>query len=405
MTSRPGLRVIVPTLLGCWIALAQVLSFAGLAIWVITGSVLTAWVILSVLSQRRLGMALVIGLVTTLLLTGLAEKLGGSDSGPVTRATLMAVGATVAMALITQTRYPSWILLPSAMLLAGALGLGAAGHAAWLVAAWVPLSCISLLIIGPYSGRDLSKVARRHGTALMIAGSGLVAALLLGALGWLFATPWSIDGSGIAIGAHTEVSAVTTEVDRAPDGASPDLVTPPGDASSAPAAVAANSPTAADTEPLRPPFLRWWVVVTFWLAVIAALLIVGLCVERIWIWLRWRALRARLRRRAPAESMLGSWEWMRLRLARAGHPLAAPLSPDVAAGEALSLGDDELAWLARHVCTAAYEPSTRVTRREARRAWRIAGSRARAAHTRGLIGAVRRSGQEPPSRPPSRGSD
>jgi len=373
VSTRAGIWSIVPTLIASWIALAQVLAFSGLVIWVIGGSLLAGWAVLGLLRLRKIGLALFVGVGLTAYLVVAVEWLGGEGSGPITRATLMSVGVTVAMSFIARTRYPAWMLLPSLALLGGALGLGAAGHAAWVVAAWIPLACWTLLILGPYSGADLAALARRHATVLLVGMAGLVAVLGLVAIGYVLTQPWTIDGSGVAVG-----ETVTAPVD--PVTAEPLVSTP------------APPPEVA---PERAAFVQWWVFVLFWLVAISVLLVTYVLMERIWIWLRWRALRLRLRRQEPRLALLGAWSWLRLRLARAGDPLDPDQSPDVVAAWARDRGNTELSWLAQRVTDCAYEPATAVTRAESRRAWRISRGLSREAQTGGLMGVLRRSGREP----------
>jgi hypothetical protein len=372
---------IVPTLIAGWIALAQVLSFAGLAIWVITGSLLAGWLVLGLLRLRRVGLALFFGVGLTLVLPVIAEKLGGTSSGPVTRATLMSVGVTVAMSFIARTRYPAWMLLPSLALLGGSLGLGAAGHAAWVVAAWIPLACWTLLAVGPYSGADLAALTRRNATVLMVGAAGLVAVLVLLALGSVLTHPWTIDGSGIAVGS-TSAAPIDPTVSTDPTVISPEM--PP---------LPSNGTTGL--EPETSVFLQWWVIVLFWLVAVCLVLGTYVLIERVWIRMRWFLLSRRLRRQEPRLALLGSWSWLRLRMARADDPLGPHESPDVVAEWAVAHGDEHLAWLAEKVTFAAYDTSVPVSRVESRRAWRIAEDLARDATRGGLAGAIRRSGREP----------
>jgi hypothetical protein len=374
---------IVPTLIGCWIALAQVLSFSGLAIWVIAGSLVSGWVILGLLRIAKVGLALLAGAGLTVVLVVAAEKFGGSSSGPVTRATLMAVGVTVAMAFVSRTRYPAWMLLPSLMLLGGALGLGSAGQAAWLVAVWVCLSCLTLLNLGPYTAADLSAVARRSSVALLVSGAGILTVVILAIVGSFFSSPWTIDGSGSAIGATTNAVDLTP----AP------VPTPLSSTASTIVLESSSAPGQEREEQQR--FHPLWLIAAFWLAVITAVLAVYSFAERIWIWVRWRRLRRRLRSQDPRASLIGSWTWLRLQLARSGNPLAPHESPDIAGLAASAEGDSELFWLATTASRLAYDSSAIVTNEDSRRAWRIVRERSPGALSGGPLAALRRSGREP----------
>ena len=287
------------------------------------------------------------------------------------------------MAFISRTRYPAWMLLPSLMLLGGALGLGSAGQAAWLVAVWVCLSCVSLLNLGPYTAVDLSAVARRSSVAFLVGGAGILSIVILAIVGPFFSSPWTIDGSGSTIG------ATTSAVDLTPA----PVPTPLSSTASTSVLESSSAPDQELEEQQR--FLPLWLIAVCWLAAITAVLTVYSFAERIWIWVRWRRLRRRLRRQDPRASLIGSWTWLRLRLARSGEPLAPHESPDIAAHAASAAGDAELAWLAATASRVAYDSSAVVTKEDARRAWRIVGERTPGAFSGGLIETLARTSREP----------
>ena len=192
---HPSVWCLWPTLAVAWIVLAHVVSFQGLAIWVIGGSALTALVVLPLaLAGRRL-LALAAMPVMTFAVPMLAEWLGGNTAGPVTRASLMACATTAAMALILPTRYPLAMLVPSLLLLGGALGLGGAGTALWVVGLWLVAAAVTAAMLGPFRQTHLRDRVRLVPFAVMLAGAGLLAVIALIAMAPFLRNPWTMPGS------------------------------------------------------------------------------------------------------------------------------------------------------------------------------------------------------------------
>lgn len=334
-----------PTLAATWLAFAQVLSFQGLAIWVVGGSVLTGLVTqAAALSGRRL-LAAAFGAGVTVVVTSLANSLGGESAGPVTRSALMACGVTAAMAVLLSTRYPASLLAPSLLLLGGALGLGATGAAPWTVGIWAVAAAATLAMLGPYPGPDLADRRRLLPFALVLGAVGLAAVVAVAVSSAVLGEAWTVAGStrpGSLFGATPSGSAV----DPTPTGALP-------------------ASGLAWVEPLL-VLLAMLAGLALVVIVIAALL------RRAVAAVRWSLLHRRLSRGAPESRVIGAWTWARLRLARDDRRLPSSASPDVAARLAAADGDAPLERLADLAATVAFNPAAQATTLEADEAWLLA---------------------------------
>jgi hypothetical protein len=366
---HPSVWCLWPTLAVAWIVLAHVVSFQGLAIWVIGGSALTALVVLplALAGRRLLGLAAMP--VMTFAVPMLAEWLGGNTAGPVTRASLMACATTAAMALILPTRYPLAMLVPSLLLLGGALGLGGAGTALWVVGLWLVAAAVTAAMLGPFRQRHLRDRVRLVPFAEMLTGVGLLAVIALIAMAPFLRNPWTMPGSVL-------VAVPDTTVVVPPPPTSPPLVTP----TTAPPV----SPT--DPPPTTVPIQDQNLVVSLLMKVLIALLILLLLilllliVWRIIVALLWSRERRQLSRGSREQRAIGAWTWTRLRRARYDRPLPVTASPDVAVTWARRLGDPDVLAVAEIAARVAFNPEASIDRAAATRAWqaaRLAGRRPR----------------------------
>ena len=204
--------VVIPTLGVAWIALAQGVSFQGLAIWVICGSLLSIGVVSVVAKagdrgksgKSATGLALVVlalfaGIAMTGVVVLLTEAFSGTDAGPVTRAAIMTSGCAVAMVWLLHTRYPATLLLPALLLMGGALGLGAAEQVGWLVGMWMVAAALTLAALGPYTRTDLVNRRRLIPFALALLATGFAGLVAILVMGVVVTGPWTIPGAGDSV--------------------------------------------------------------------------------------------------------------------------------------------------------------------------------------------------------------
>jgi hypothetical protein len=339
----------LPTLIVSWAALAQVLSFRGVVIWAGGCSLLVLLAMRALLLARRPVPAMLAGVVLTLAFAYLADAYGGSTSGPLARATLLACGLTAAATAIAFTRYPLLLLAPSLALLGSGLALGAAGSAGVWVGLWSVAAAVTAALLGPYRKRDLAAPARLVPFALLIAGAGLVAVAALVIASPLLSTPWTIPGAG----ANRSGDSVPAAAAEQPP--------PPADS-----AAEAPAQAVAPAESIVPTVIQWALIA---LLVVLAVLLTWLLARRIFAWIRWRSLRRRLSRGTPEQRVIGAWTYLRLRRDARGNPLPASASPDVAAEWAVTTGDSALATVARLAARVAFNPEGTMSMPDSALAW------------------------------------
>lgn len=305
MNGRPRYQRVLPLIAASSALFGTVVSFRGLAVWVIVPALVCAASVGIVATGRSRWIALAIALALGPGVATLAEFLGGTGSGPITRSSLIAVSLSCMAALIACTSRPGMSLLPCSAMAVGALGLGGAGQLGMWVGVWVVLAGATLIALGPYPADELRHPRRLRAIALMLvlAGVASVGGTVLASA--LLRAPWTIPGT---FEPSPSMAAPT----------SPDA-TLPGDQSSS---ATASTP---DAEPVT---LSWWLlaIAVVLLLMLAALVIAVL--RRTVVWVRWRYLRRSLRRGSPRDQLIGAWTWCRLRLAYRGAPLPAWASPD-----------------------------------------------------------------------------
>jgi hypothetical protein len=432
-----------PTLAVAWIAFAQVLSFQGLAIWVIAGSTLTAVAVGGIARARHVPMAMLLGVAFTAGVPYLASTLGGDSAGPIVRASLMACGVSAAMAVLLHTRTPLAMLAASLMLLGGALGLGAAGHAVWLVGLWTVAALLTLTMLGVYTRDDLSQPRRRRALALTMIVVGLAGVVGLMLLGAVYGTPWTVPGAGPTISpsptptpsvtsastpsptptptptpTRTTVTVTPPPVNISPPTRTPVTATasvPPPQTSSAqpspslspslsssPTVTSSPTPSVTPTPTLTPtpsptptppvvaqrtinPILLVLLLIAAGLLALLLFVVVLLLLWRVLVALLWASTARRLRRGSRGHRITGAWTWVRLRRARYDRPLPVSASPDIAVGLATAARDTDLAQVAQLAADVSYNPLTVVSDEDVALAWssaKRAGRRPRGATLR-----------------------
>ena len=357
----------LPTLAVGWACFAQVLSFRGVAIWLAGGSLLVLMVMRLILGAGRVVLGLLSGVALTLVFAFLADTYGGTTSGPLARATLLACGLTAASVAFSFTRYRLLLLVPTFALLGSALGLGAAGRSGVWVGLWVVAAAVTAAMLGPYRDRDLAARGRRFPFALLIACSGLVAIVSLVIASPMLVAPWTIPGGGggatPSAVALPPVALLPPEVLAAPP---PIVAAPP--VSQPPIVSPAPPPTEASASIIS-TIIQWVLLILLALLLLLLLLLAWLLVRRLSSWIRWRALRWRLSRGTPEQRVVGAWTWIRLRLAMRGDPLPNSASPDVAVEWALAHGDSSLATVARLTARVAFNPQGTISMPDSALAW------------------------------------
>lgn len=354
---QPSLWSIWPTLGASWIAFAHAVSFQGLAIWVLGGCVLTALTVALFVRAHRRILSLLAMVVMTFAVPAIAEWIGGNTAGPVTRASLMACAVTGAMVVILGTRYPLAILVPSLVLLGGALGLGAAGSALWLVGVWCVAAAVTVAILGPFTNLDLRSRRRLLPFAIMLGAAGAIGVVALIPAALLLGTPWTMPGA-------TTVAAI--------DVVPPPVTTPPP--------VTDTTTPPPITVPVEEQNLVVSLIVIVALALLLLLLLLLLIqlLRRAVVALLWVRERQRLQRGDREERVIGAWTWVRLRRARYDQPLPLYASPDVAVRWAQDAGDVDVRRVAQLAARVAFNPGAEAMRADAKEAWlcaRVAGRR------------------------------
>jgi len=336
-------------LLIAWVAFAQVLSFQGLVLWVVGGSLLGGLTVGVLAYHHRRFLALLAMVALPVLVAGATEVVGGTSAGPITRASLMATAAAGSMAVILMTRYPAFVLAPSVMVLSGALGLGAADRVLWLSGVWAVAAAMTVAMLGPYRKEHLRNPSRLMGFSAYLVVVGLVAVATMWALSFFLTDPWTMPGSG-----------PTTATTSAPETASQSLSDAGSTESVASAALEATIVTS---------LLRW---VLLAIVIVLALALLVAVVWRLVVAARWRLLRLRLQRGTPRERALGAWTWLRLQRTRRDQPLPASVSPDVAVSWARSAGDADVLTIARICGPIAFDAHAHVSYVDTNVAWQAA---------------------------------
>lgn len=349
--ALPSLWVIWPALAVTWVAFTQVLSFQGLAIWVVGGSVLTALCVFALAAARRRLLSMGAMVAMTVIVAAAADRMGGDSAGPVTRAALMSSAVAGAMALLLSTRYRATILVPATILLAGALGLGAADATVWLGGMWVVAACATLAMVGPFRQSHLRDQPRLTQFALLLGLAGAVAVVSSVALAPIINDPWTLPSSS------------PTRSEPAPEVAA---VSP---ADTAKEASAASWEPLATTEEDRVP---WLLMVAIGIAVALSVAIFLALLRGLWAALLWARERRRLQSGSREESALGAWRWILLMRARHDSPIPVHVSPDVAVQWSRHEGDDDVLTVASIATKVAFTDQGVITRVDRSRAWTAA---------------------------------
>lgn len=377
-----------PTVAATWLAFAQVVTFQVLTLFVIGGSLIVALTVTALCRAGRRFLALGALVVLTLAFVWIAEMLAGNTSGPVTRATLMACGVTGAMALMLHTRYPITILPASMLLLAGALGLGAAGQVPWLAGLWAVAATLTMAMLGPYRQSDLRDRRRLWPIAAMLLVPGLVAVLAMAILNPLMTDPWTIPGTGqVTVLPDSEIPNLAPSPSSAPSG--PTSADASADSSSsAQSEDSTPSTTPAPVAPAAPPMepvdavspnslLSWLQVLLLLLLLLVMLAVLVLIIWRLWVALLWWRLRGRLGSGSGRQRAIGAWTWLRMRRIRHDSALPVSVSPDVALTWARETAEADVLTVAQVVAPVAFDDSLVVSVEDASRAWVAASTAGR----------------------------
>ena len=361
MRGRPSAFVLMPSLIACWIGFAQVLAFNGVMLWVITASLaVVAVMTLALRSGRRL-LGLFLGVVIATGWATLAETYGGSNSGPITRSAILAGGLTIAMVALLHTRYPLTMLGPALCLLGSTLALGSSGPMVLWFGLAAVAAALTVLMLGPYREADLADRRRLLPVAAVLIAVGLatVAGSIMASphLGSAASTPTVIDPAdpGLMLNSAGIEPAVTS-------GVTPALTS---------VATTAAPPPVAPNE--TPELIPLWLVIVIALGVSVVIyllpIVIWMLAKRVLMWWRWRMVRRRLRSGAAPDRVIGSWTWVRMRLALTDRPLPPSASPDVAVGWARSMGDPDLARVAALVARIAFNPLGEISMPDSALAW------------------------------------
>jgi hypothetical protein len=256
-----------------------------------------------------------VGLGLSLALAEVVNLVSGTGNGPAARSTFTAAAFTaLAVALVTSRR-PALFLVGVAGVVVGALALGAGAEVAPVA---VGTAVVSVVALGVVESSSRRWTERSRGLVVL-----LVAALLVG----------------------VAVAVVALQADRERGEAAPAVLAPgavaatirPPQALGDPDPLSATptpTPTRESPSPVPESAAPDVSVVWTWLGLLLLALVV-LVVGRLGcVWLRWRLLRRRLRRGAPADRVAGAWQWSVRRLRAAGWPVPASLSADRAASAA-----------------------------------------------------------------------
>lgn len=358
MRRRSGLAPLwplMPTLIVNWLVFTQVLTAPAVVLWVVLPSLAQIVLVRGIARTGLVWLAFLLGALMTPFWAVTADLLGGVYAGPVARSALLASGLTLAGLAMLTTRLPGLVLLPAVGLLAGALGLGAAGRAEVLVGLWVWAGIMTLLMLGPYRREDLRGRGRLIPLLRAIALSGAIAIL----------------GTGIAaatLGPPVLSAQLLPEM----------IIDPLAQAGRLAFLDAIYAGALTLLQQFIGPEITGgqslaWVETTRTLILIAvgSALAIPL-IRRGYAWLEWRILRDRLATGDPRERALGAWTWIRLRRERREDPLPVWASPDVVLSYATDLGDADLAGVAELANRLAYDPTAEATEEEAAEAWATA---------------------------------
>lgn len=361
--SRGQLAVV-----GC--CLVAALGYAGaVRVPALLTYVLPSLVVVSLVAmqlRRWVGAAAAVTLSSplALLLAQVANATAGETSGPVARSTFLAGLFTGAAVVAAASASPALVCLPVALVLGGALYLGAAGEVLPVLAGTVFLLVLTVPLLEGAKRKSDGSVRRRWLTpllALVVGASALTAAQL------------QVDRVR-----ETPVELAKEQVDRsiiAP--LSRAVPPPPGQPRPAPQSAA---PTAQPTRPTpATPFSasRPGGRLPMLLGLLSGVLVTLVLVRLVLVNLAWRRLRRRLRRGSPERSVTAAWLWAVLRLRSYGVPIPASLSPDAVAGDTSRLPVTEaigapLRETARWAQQAVFAEQPNMTKDSVSRAWAAA---------------------------------
>lgn len=339
----PRRAVVLPLLVVTWLVALQVLSFRGVAIWVVLGSLLCVYVVGGLFESGRIKIGLFVAAVLPVGVALLADVFGGSTSGPLARSTLIVCGLASVATAITFTRYRVLILPVMTVMFGAVLGLGSAQSVGVWVGVWVVAAGFTLVLLGPYRRTEL-RGRRTRSLAGVLISVGVIGVLGAFVASVFVGTAWTIPGQ-VEVDASQSVSAETP--DPVSETASGDLVA-----------------EESALESVVNTIFNILAVLSLVLLFLLLLWLVYALVRRMVVRVRWWGTRRSMRSGAPRSRVIGSWEWTRLRLAQRGFTLPVSVSPDTAGEWARTHAEPELGSLSVLVAPIAFdkwaEPSIEV---------------------------------------------
>jgi hypothetical protein len=254
------------------------------------------------------------------------------------------------------------------MLLAGALGLGAAEQVLWLTGMWVVAAAVTLAILGPFRNQDLRAAARLRPFAIMLAALGAAGVSLIVVLAPFLTRPWTIPGAGVIAAPEDSTSSTLAESPPVPI-EDPDLSSTP---SSPPPPTSSPQEVPVESSSVLASVINWLQILLLILALLLVILLLYALLRRTVAWLKWRILRRRLRKGTARDKAIGAWTFARLHRARIETPLPNHVSPDVAVDWASRNGDPDVLDIATVVTGVAFNDATALDPSLANKAWAAA---------------------------------
>ncbi len=281
--------------------------------------------------------AAAVGVLVALGWAELVNVLTGNGNGPAARSTFAAGGLSALAVVAMSSPVASAFLLAVAGVVAAALALGAGAEVQAIAVATALAAVVALAIVEVELRRWSGRVRGAAAVAVLALISAAAAAALWATLDYRFDR------------APYEVAAVLGEPAIRPPALGARSITPaPKPRSTATARVTktptvtrspapGNSPTSSvsptagagksqSPSPDRPSAVTRLFQV---LGLSLTLLLLALALRLLWVSLRWRLLRRRLRRGGPDRAVIGAWIWARYRLQSRGIVLPVSVSPDL----------------------------------------------------------------------------
>lgn len=349
VTVRQQLAVLLTCLVAA-LACSGAVTMPALLTYVLPGCLVVGLVGMWLSRTIGSGAATSLAVLVALAIAEMTNVTSGDTSGPVARSTFLAASGTAVAVVLARRAAPLLVATPVGGVLGAALWLGAADEVVPVLGVVVALMVLVLPSLARSERREAS--VRRRVVVPVVAMLTVTAAIAADRLQDALATG----------------SPVVFEAAQVNPG-----ITPPGVGESE-AAASSTSPTGSPTTVTRPkpdvPRPVWWVVTLGGVV----LLLLGVLVRVLWVALRSRRRRLRLRQGDPITSTLGAWHWTLDRLRAHGVAVPDTVPPDeVASGRhRLGLPDEPLRrvrLLAGRAALACFSAHRRPSRDDAEEAW------------------------------------